>query len=79
MIDTSMLLITVAVVPQIYKTWKNRKDIKDIDFKFAFLTLIGNILAITWGILASQWAIGFLNAVYFVWSLMSLIFMVINR
>lgn len=79
LIDAGMLCLGIAVLPQIWRTIKNRKDLKDIDFKFASLTMFGNILAIIWGFIVQQWSILLLNVVYLIWSVLSLYWMVKNR
>lgn len=75
LIDTAMGMLMFAVFPQIYQTYKNRKNIKDVSFAFSFVTLTGNILAITWGFIVSQWSILVLNLVYAIWSASSLYWM----
>jgi len=79
MLDIGMLLITIAVFPQVYRTWKNRHNIKDLDKIFVVLTLAGNIFASTWGLLNSQYSLALLNLTYLVWTLLSIIFMVRAR
>lgn len=70
-----MILLMVAMVPQVVEAYKNRRKLKGRSTVFFVVTLIGNVLAVAWGILHCQWSIMALNLAYGIWSLMTLFFM----
>lgn len=76
LVDIGMLCLILAIIPQLIKTYKNRKNLKDVDFKFSFLTLIGNAFTIVWGVMYYQWSILILNSLYGVWSILTIYWMV---
>jgi len=79
LIDIAMSCLMIAVLPQIYKTIKDRKNLKGINLGFVVLTIIGNILAVIWGLMYSQVSIAMLNALYLIWTSLTLFWMAINR
>ena len=75
LIDIAMILLMVAMVPQVVEAYKNRRKLKGRSTVFFVITLLGNILAVAWGVLYNQWSIMALNFAYGIWSLMTLFFM----
>ena len=75
LIDVAMILLIIALIPQVVEAYKNRRELARRSVIFFIVTLSGNVLAIVWGVFYTQWSIAFLNFGYGVWSLMTLYFM----
>lgn len=79
MIDLAMSLLIIAILPTIYESYKNRRELAKRSFVFFVTTLVGNSLAITWGLLNGQYMIAFLNLMYAVWSALTIAWMIKYR
>ena len=64
-----MLLLIIAAIPQLIKSYRNRKNLKDLSIWFFLLTLTGNVLTVIWSFVNTQWSILALNLVYAIWSI----------
>lgn len=55
--EIGAILILVSTIPQMVRTYKNRRDLKDISFWWLLLGFVGACLLSVWAISMKAWMV----------------------
>ena len=77
--EIGAILILVSTIPQMIRTYKNRKELKDISFWWLLLGFFGALLMSIWAFLINAWLVLALEITWAFYSAFTILQLAVNN